>query len=159
RYKLEGKDTDWQNVGTRRQAYYGGLAPKQYRFRVMACNNDGVWNEAGASFDFSIDPAYYQTSWFRLSCGAAFLALLGALYQLRLRYLKHEFKVQLQARVGERTRIARELHDTLLQSFQGVLMKFSAMTYLIQEPDIQKKLEGVIDQARQAITEGRDAVQ
>jgi len=160
KYKLEGYDRDWQDVGNRRQAFYTNLSPKNYHFRVMASNNSGVWNEAGDSLEFSIAPAYYQTNWFRWSSVAALMVLLAGLYQLRLRYLKHEFNVQLEARVGERTRIARDLHDTLLQSFQGVLLKFSAMTYLIPErPDVQKKLEGVIDQARAAVTEGRDAVQ
>jgi signal transduction histidine kinase/ligand-binding sensor domain-containing protein len=161
RYKLEGHDRDWQDAGNRRQAFYNDLLPRNYRFRVMASNNSGVWNEAGASFDFSIDPAYYQMIWFRLSCAAAFLALLAALYHLRLRYLKHEFNIRLEARVGERTRIARDLHDTLLQSFQGVLLKFSALQYLIQDrpTEAEETLERLVEQAGQAITEGRDAVQ
>jgi signal transduction histidine kinase/ligand-binding sensor domain-containing protein len=160
RYKLEGHDSVWQDAGTRRQAFYNDLPPRNYRFRVMACNNSGVWNEAGAFLDFSVAPAYYQTTWFRLSCAAAFLALLGVLYHLRLRQVALQFNMRMEERVNERTRIARDLHDTLLQSFQGVLMKFSAVSYLIPErPDAQKTLEGVIAQARQAITEGRDAVQ
>jgi len=160
RYMLEGKDKDWQDVGTRRWASYGGLPPKKYRFRVMASNNDGVWNEAGASWNFTIVPAYYQTIWFEALCVIAGAVFLWLLHRLRVQYLKHEFSVRLEARVGERTRIARVLHDTLLQSFQGVLLKFSAMTYLIPErPDVQKKLEGVIEQGRAAVTEGRDAVQ
>jgi len=160
KYKLEGYDGDWQDAGNRRQAFYTNLSPHKYRFRVMACNNSGVWNEAGASLDFSVAPAYYQTSWFLASCVAAFLAMFWGLYQLRLRYLKHQFDMRLEARVGERTRIARDLHDTMLQSFQGALMKFSAVTYLIPErPDVQEKLEGVCEQARQAIAEGRDTVQ
>jgi signal transduction histidine kinase/ligand-binding sensor domain-containing protein len=160
RYKLEGHDSDWQDAGNRRQAFYTNLPPRNYRFRVAACNNSSVWNEAGAFLDFSVAPAYYQTTWFRLSCAAAFLALLAGLYQLRLRQVAQRFNVRMEERVNERTRIARDLHDTLLQSFQGVLMKFSAVSYLIPErPDAQKTLEGVIAQARQAITEGRDAVQ
>jgi signal transduction histidine kinase len=128
---------------------------------VIACNNSGVWNEAGAFLDFSIAPAYYQTMWFRLSCVAALLALLAALYQLRLRQVARQFNIRMEERVNERTRIARDFHDTLLQSFQGVLLKFHAVTYLFPDrPDeARKTLEGVIEQARQAITEGRDAVQ
>ena len=84
RYKLDGIDKGWQDVGTRREAYYSNLGPGSYQFRVIACNNDGVWNEAGASLDFSIAPAYYQTRWFQASCAAAFLALLWALYRFRL---------------------------------------------------------------------------
>jgi signal transduction histidine kinase/ligand-binding sensor domain-containing protein len=160
KYRLEGHDTDWQDVGNRRQALYNDLPPRHYRFRVMASNNSGVWNEAGDSLDFSIDPAYYQTGWFRASCVAAFLALLATLYRLRLRYLKQQFNIRLEARVGERTRIARDLHDTLLQSFQGTLLHFQAVTYmLLDRPEVQKKLEGCLEKARAAIAEGRDAVQ
>jgi signal transduction histidine kinase len=161
RYKLEGHDRDWQDADNRRQAFYNDLPPRNYRFRVIASNNSGVWNEAGASLDFAIDPAYYQTAWFRLSCVAAILALLGAAYQMRVRYLAQQFNMRLEERVGERTRIARDLHDTLLQSFQGVLLKFHAVTYLIPEhpAEAQKTMETAIEQARQAIAEGRDAVQ
>jgi signal transduction histidine kinase len=160
RYKLEGRDSDWQDAGNRRQAYYGNVSPGNYRFRVSACNNSGVWNEAGTFLDFAIAPAYYQTAWFRLLCATAFLALLGALYQLRMRQVARQFNMRLEERVGERTRIARELHDTLLQSFQGVLMKFYAVTNLIpsRPAEAQKTLETVIEQARRAVTEGRDAV-
>jgi signal transduction histidine kinase/ligand-binding sensor domain-containing protein len=160
RYKLENWDRDWQDAGTRREASYNNVPPGNYRFRVMACNNSGVWNEAGAFLDFSIAPAYYQTTLFRVSCVAAFLLLLAALYQLRLRQVARQFNMRLEERVGERTRIARELHDTLLQSFQGVLLKFHALTYKLPErSETRQKLESVIDQAEQAITEGRDAVQ
>jgi len=119
RYKLEGRDRDWQDAGNRRQAFYTNLPPRKYRFRVAACNNSGVWNEGGDIPRFSIDPAYNQTTWFRLSCVAAFLALLWALYRLRVRYLKQQFNMRLEERVNERTRIARDFHDTLLQSFQA----------------------------------------
>jgi ligand-binding sensor domain-containing protein len=160
RYMLEGHDKDWQNVGTRRYANYGGLKPRNYRFRVMASNNDGVWNEAGASWNFTIVPAYYQTNWFLALCLMVGAGLLWLLHLLRVRYLKHEFNVQMEARVGERTRIARDLHDTLLQSFQGTLLKFHAVTYKLQNnPEARTDLEGVIEQARAAISEGRDAVQ
>ncbi len=104
---------------------YSNLPPSHYRFRVKACNNSGVWNEEGAALDFVIPPAWYQTNWFRAWCVLAFLALLWALYQLRLRQLAAQFNMRLEERVGERTRIARDLHDTLLQSFHGVLSVFS----------------------------------
>jgi len=161
RYKLEGHDTDWQEAGTRRHAFYNDLPPRSYRFRVMACNNSGVWNEAGTFLDFVIAPAYYQTTLFRLSCAAAFLLLVFALYQIRLRQVARQFNMRLEERVGERTRIARELHDTLLQSFQGVLLKFSAVRFLLPPgaDEAQKTLVKAIDQAEQAIADGRDAVQ
>jgi len=160
RYKLEGHDRDWRDAGNRRQAFYTDLRPRHYRFRVQAANNSGVWNEAGASLDFSVAPAYYQTMWFRASSVAALLLLLAAVYQLRLRYLKRQFNVRMEARVNERTRIARDLHDTMLQSFQGALLKFHAVTYrLLDRPEAKKELETAIEQARAAITEGRQAIE
>jgi signal transduction histidine kinase/ligand-binding sensor domain-containing protein len=159
RYKLEGYDPDWQDAGTRRQVFYTNLPPRNYRFRVTACNNSGVWNEAGAFLDFAIDPAYYQSTWFRLSCVAAVAALLAGLYQLRLRYLRQQFNVRMEERVNERTRLARDLHDTLLQSLSGVLLKLHGVTYMLPDkPEAKKTLESVIDQARQAVSEGRDTV-
>jgi PAS domain S-box-containing protein len=90
RYKLEGVEKDWQDAGTRREAFYTRLGPGKYHFRVMACNNDGVWNEEGAHLDFNIAPAWYQTTWFRLLYVAAFLTFLWGLYQLRMRQLRRE---------------------------------------------------------------------
>ena len=161
RYKLEGHDRDWQEVGNRRQAFYNDLPPGNYRFRVVASNNSGVWNEQGAALDFSIAPAYWQTTWFRAACVAAFLFLLWALYQLRLRQIRQAFNARLEERVGERTRIARDLHDTLLQSFQGLLLRFQTVSALsdTRPADAKKILTSAIDQTAQAITEGREAVQ
>ena len=160
-YKLEGYDRDWQDAGTRRQAFYGNLPPRNYTFRVKACNNSGVWNEAGTFLDFSIAPAYYQTTWFRVSCMAAFLFLLWVLYRLRLRRLAYQFNVRLEERVNERTRIARDLHDTLLQSFQGLMLHFQTGIDLLpgRPTEARKTLETAIDRADHAIAEGRDAVQ
>ena len=161
RYKLEGQDPDWKEVINDRRVQYSNLAPRSYRFRVTACNNSGVWNEQGDALEFSIAPAYYQTTWFRLSCVAAFLALLLALYQLRLRQVAHQFNMRLEERVSERTRIARDLHDTMLQSFHGLLLRFQIVSNLLPERPAEAKqtLDSAIDQAAQAITEGRDAVQ
>jgi signal transduction histidine kinase len=161
RYKLEGVDEGWQNVGTRRQAFYTKLRPAHYIFRVIACNNDGVWNEAGAAFDFSIAPALYQTGWFEILALAAFLAILWGIYQLRLQQLRRQFNIRIEERVGERTRIARELHDTLLQSFQGLLCEFQAARNLFPKrpADAMRTLDDAIGSAEAAIVEGRDAIQ
>jgi len=158
RYKLEGRDRDWLDAGTRRQAFYSDLAPRYYRFRVLASNNSGVWNEAGASFDFSIAPAYYQTSWFRASCGVAFLALLWGLYRYRLHQIAREFNVRLDERVGERTRLARDLHDTLLQGFQGLMLRLQALDDLLPQGEAKEELEQTLDRADQVVTESRKAV-
>ncbi len=161
RYRLEGHDATWQDPGTRRQAFYSDLRPGSYNFHVIASNNDGIWNEAGASLDFSILPAYYQTNWFRAMWGAAFLVSLWAIYQIRVRQLRRQFAIGLEARVNERTRIARELHDTLLQSFNALLLRFqTAADLLSTRPDeARRTLDSTIDQTAQALIEGRDAVQ
>ena len=161
RYRLDGYDRDWHEAGTRRQAFYTDLPPGKYTFRVIASNSDGVWNDSSAKLDFSVAPAYYQTNWFRALCAVFFMALLWTAYQLRVRQLHHQFEMTLDARVGERTRIARDLHDTLLQSFHGVLLRFQTAFQLLPERPVEakEKLGSAIDQAAEAITEGRDAVQ
>jgi len=161
RYRLDGYDRDWHEAGTRRQAFYTDLPPGKYSFRVIASNSDGVWNESAAKLDFAIAPAYYQTDWFRALCACVFLALLWAAYQWRVRQLQHQFDMTLEARVGERTRIARELHDTLLQSAHGVLLRFQTVSQLLPDRPVEakEKLDSAIDQTADFITEARDEVQ
>jgi signal transduction histidine kinase/ligand-binding sensor domain-containing protein len=161
RYKLEGQDPDWREVVNDREVQYSNLAPRHYTFRVIACNNSGVWNEAGAALDFSVAPAWYQTNWFRVACAATLLMLLYLLYQLRLRQLHHQFSIGLEARVNERTRIARELHDTLLQNFHGLMFQFQAASNLmLRRPDEAKRsLDDAIDETKKALAESRDAIQ
>jgi signal transduction histidine kinase/ligand-binding sensor domain-containing protein len=161
RYKLEGQNRNWHEVVNDRQVQYTNLAPGTYRFRVLACNNSGVWNEEGATLDFVIPSAWYQTNWFPAACVAAFLAMIWAAYQLRVRQLAFQFNMRLEERVSERTRIARDLHDTLLQSFQALLPLFQAAIYKLPEgaADARKTLEVAVNRASDAITQGRDAVQ
>ena len=159
RVKLEGQDNDWRLPVNPRHSHYTNLPPGHYTFRVIASNNNGVWNEAGASWEFVIPPAWFQTNWFRALCAAAFLALLWAIYLLRLRQMSWQFHMRLEERVGERTRIARDLHDTLLQSFHGILLHLQAVSNGLPRSETKEKLDGVIGQAEQAIIEGREAVQ
>ena len=160
RYKLEGQEKDWREVVNDREVQYTNLPPKHYKFRVIACNNSGVWNEEGAALDFVIPPAWYQTNWFRAACVAAFLALLWAAYQLRVRQLAYQFNMRLDERVAERTRVARDLHDTLLQSFQALLPLFQVGIKKLPEGavDSRKTLQLALDRASDAIGEGRDAI-
>jgi len=158
RYRLDGFDSDWQDAGVRREAVYANLSPHKYRFHVIASNNDGVWNEAGASVDFYILPAYYQTAWFRLACAAAALLLLWATYQLLVQQLERRFAVGLEARLNERTRIARDLHDTLLQSFQGLMLRLQLVDDLLPEGKAKNQLEKTLQRADEAIREARRAV-
>jgi signal transduction histidine kinase/ligand-binding sensor domain-containing protein len=160
RYLLEGVDKEWQDAGTRREAIYTRLGPGDYHFRVIACNNDGIWNEEGARLGFNIAPAWFQTAWFLAFSVCIFLLLLWALYRLRLRQLARQFKVTLETRVDERTRIARELHDTLLQSFQGLTLQFQRGRNLLpgRTSEAIQTLDAALDGAEQAIVEGRDAI-
>jgi signal transduction histidine kinase/ligand-binding sensor domain-containing protein len=161
RVKLDGQDDDWRVPVNPRHAHYTNLRPGTYRFRVIASNNSGVWNDKGAVLEFSIAPAFYQTAWFAVACGVLFLALLWLVYQLRVRQLALQFNRTFEARVSERTRIARELHDTLLQSFQGLLLRFQSVLNVLPErpTEAKQRLQSAVDQAAAAITEGRDAVQ
>jgi signal transduction histidine kinase/ligand-binding sensor domain-containing protein len=100
RYKLDGHDADWQEVGARREAFYNDLRPGDYRFRVIASNNDGVWNEAGAMLDFSIAPTWYQTAWFRVLCVASAFGIVWLLYDLRVRQIKRSQEAAEHARAA-----------------------------------------------------------
>ncbi|HET7294498.1 MAG TPA: two-component regulator propeller domain-containing protein [Vicinamibacteria bacterium] len=161
RYRLDGYDRDWKDAGTRRQAFYTDLPPGRYTFRVIAANSDGVWSEGAGKLDLSIAPAYYQTDWFRGLCAAILLALLAAAHQLRVRQLNKRFEMTLEARVAERTRIARDLHDTLLQGAHGLLLRFETVSQLLSERPMEAKqnLDGAIRQTSDFIAEARHEVQ
>ena len=160
RYRLEGRDPDWQDAGTRRQAFYTNLSPGEYRFRVIARNNDGVWNETGASWAFSIAPTFYETLWFKTLMALAGIGLIWLLYWLRLRQITARADLRHEERLEERTRIARELHDTLLQSFHGLIFRFQAVDNMLpaRPSEAKQTLESALDDAAEAITEARDAV-
>jgi signal transduction histidine kinase len=136
------------------------LPPRQYRFRVAACNDDGVWNEAGAMLQFDIAPMFYQTGWFLLLCGLATVFLLLLLYRWRLRLVTARLDLQHAERLSERERIARELHDTLLQSFHGLLFRFQAARNMLprRTEEAIEALDEAIERTEDAIAEGRDAI-
>jgi len=128
RYKLEGSDSGWHDAGTRRAAFYNRLPPKRYTFRVMACNDDGVWNEAGARWSFAVTPAFYQTAWFRIALVAAGLVILWLIYQRRVGEVTARLNLRYDERLAERTRIARDLHDSLLQNLAGISLQLDALS-------------------------------
>jgi signal transduction histidine kinase/ligand-binding sensor domain-containing protein len=141
RYRLDGFDNQWVDAGTRRFAHYASLPHGKYTFRVIACNNDGIWNQAGASFTFSLKPHYYQTPWFYALCAA--LAVLAGhwFYRIRVNRMKAEFA----AVTAERNRIAREIHDTLAQGFAGISVQLEAgKQMLFESPSL---VEEHLDQA------------
>ena len=159
RYKLEGTGEDWQEAGTRRQAIYNNLRHGEYRFRVIASNNDGLWNETGATLSFGIAPAWYQTSWFRVLVVITVLLVMFVLYRLRVRQLASAMSARFDERLAERTRLARELHDTFLQTIQG--SKMVADDALEQSGDpvrLRRAMEQLSTWLGQAVTEGRAAL-
>lgn len=159
RYKLEGSDRDWQDGGARREAIYTNLGPGKYLFRVTAANNDGVWNETGTSIDFTIAPAFYQTRWFHALCALLCLGVLIIFYRLRIGQVRAQTGRLLGARLAERERIARELHDTLLQGMQGLIWRFQAATDRIPSGEPARELmEQSLERADRLMGEGRDRI-
>ncbi len=161
RYKLRETDKDWHEVGTSTSVNYRNLPPGSYHFVANASDTNGMWSDNTATAEFTVLPAFYQTNWFRALCAICVLALLWAAYQYRVRQLRREFALTLEARVAERTSIARDLHDTLLQSFHGLLLRFQTVSELLPDRPIEakEKLDSSIERAVDAITEGRDTVQ
>jgi signal transduction histidine kinase/ligand-binding sensor domain-containing protein len=162
RYKLESLDRQWHEVGSnQRSVTYTTLPAGNYTFRVQGATSRGAWSEPGLELSLDILPAWWNTWWFR--AGYMSLVLLSAwcAYQYRLRQIHRQFEVRLDERVGERTRIARDLHDTLLQSFQGLVLRFQTASDLLSPHPAEAKLtlDSAIDQAAEAITEARDAVE
>src|SRR5438445_1511063 len=123
KYKLEGFDRDWVDGGTRRVAYYTNLRPGRYKFRVIASNNDGLWNPAGAAFDLYLKPHFYQTYWFYALCTLILAILVWQLYRFRLKRVESQFAAVLQ----ERNRIAREIHDNLAQEMLGISVQLEVV--------------------------------
>lgn len=159
RYKLDGWDREWQDVGTRREAFYTNLAPGMYRFHVTACNNDGVWNDVGTSIGFRIPPAWNQTNWFRVLCIIFVLVILWALHRLRLRQIAKAIDDRFDERLRERMRIAQDLHDTFLQTIQGSKLVADDALDMSSDPlRMRRALESLSRWLGQATQEGRTAL-
>jgi len=159
RYLLEGAQSDWQDAGTRREAFFTNLKPGDYRFRVIAANNDGVWNQQGAALDFAILPAFYQTRAFLLLSLAALALLAWTAYRWRLRQVAERLDLRFQERLEERTRIAQDLHDTLLQGFLSTSMQLHvAVDELPKDAPEKPRLSHILQRMGQVIEEGRNAV-
>jgi signal transduction histidine kinase/ligand-binding sensor domain-containing protein len=159
RYKLEGHDADWHDAGVRRQALYNDLRPGTYRFRVVASNGAGVWNEAGAALDFSIAPAWFQTRSFSVAVGIGILLAATALYRVRVRQIARTMKARFDERLAERTRVARDIHDTLLQTVQGSkLVADHALKNASDHGQLVLAVEQLAEWLAQANEEGRAAL-
>ncbi len=161
RYRLDGVDDAWRDAGTRRQALYSRLAPGSYRFRLIASDDSGTWSPKEASFHVTVLPAFWQTGWFAL----AMLVLAGALVWLFVRWRVAIARLRVQhlyrARVGERERIARDLHDTLLQSVQALMLRIESSRRRLALGDAAGAEAGLVhalEEAESGLVEGRDRI-
>ena len=162
RYKLEGLDSSWHEVGSeQRVASYTTLPAGVYEFRVQGATSRGPWSEPGTALRIEILPPWWNTWWFRTTIGALFVLLLLAVYYYRLRQMAQQLEMRLEERVGERTRIARELHDSLLQGFQGLMFRLQAVRDLLpaRPSEAVQVLDAALDRGDRAIVEARAAVQ
>jgi len=159
RYRLHGFESAWRMPSDHRNATYTNLRPGSYRFAVQAANEDGIWGAVNEDLAFTIEPHYWQTVWFRTLCVAATLCLLWILYATHLRRVAQRLKIKIEARTGERERIARELHDTLLQGTLGLVLNFQVVANKMAKDDPQRgRVKAIIDQAERAVEEARDRV-
>jgi signal transduction histidine kinase/ligand-binding sensor domain-containing protein len=159
RYRLDGWDTEWHDADTRRTAFYTQLGPGSYGFRVIGCNNDRVWNEAGTTIAFTVAPAWFQTVWFRGLVAVSMGALLLTLYRFRVRQVRRALSVRFDERLAERTRIARDLHDTLLQSVQASKMiAENALDDTTDPEGMRSAIQRLSEWLDQAVLEGRTAL-
>ncbi|MET0622226.1 MAG: two-component regulator propeller domain-containing protein [Pyrinomonadaceae bacterium] len=160
RYRLDGFDRDWSEPVATREAVYTNLEPGSYRFRVMASNSEGVWNGRESIVEFEIEPAFWQTWWFRLSCLLAAGLTVFAFYRVRMRRLTRLLNVRFEERLAERTRIAQDLHDTLLQGVLSASMQLHVAADQLPDASPAKPLVSrVLQLMTQVIEEGRTAVQ
>ena len=160
RYMLDGFDHEWHDGGTSREAFYTNLSPRRYTFHVMASNNDGVWNNNGAQVTFVLRPAYYQTLWFRLLCLAAVLIAAILVFRRRLRAAQRLLRLRFEERMEERTRIAQELHDHLIQEMVGITMQLEVADELTPgSADAKTPLHRALMLSRSAIAGGRLTLQ
>src|SRR5258708_13332605 len=143
----------------RRQAFYPNLDPGRYRFRVEAGKERGGWTGWGDVLDITIATTFLQSQSFKALCGAAVILMFGGAYALRMRYMIARMRARLEERVAERERIARELHDTLLQSVHGLILKIQDVAEDIPgESAVRRKMEDALDRADDLLAESRDRV-
>jgi signal transduction histidine kinase/ligand-binding sensor domain-containing protein len=155
-YRLESFDSAWQTAGASREASYTNLPPGHYIFRVRASNPDGVWNDTGASLSLFLAPAYFQTLWFKLLCVVLLLLAAAFLFRLRLRSAQRMLRVRFEERMEDRTRIAQELHDHLIQEMVGIGMQLEVADELTPgSADAKTPLHRALTLSRSAIANGR----
>jgi len=160
KYKLDGYDQDWSDATATREAVYTNLPADKYRFRVIASNSEGVWNSSESVLQLVIEPLFWQTWWFRLSISIAAIIVALAFVRLRVTQLTKQLNIRFEERLAERTRIAQELHDTLLQGMLSASMQLNVADEHLSPESPAKPLVGrVLELMGSVIEEGRNAVQ
>jgi signal transduction histidine kinase/ligand-binding sensor domain-containing protein len=158
-YRLDGVDAAWFDADATRTAIYTSIPAGVHSFHIRASNGDGVWDREGIVYNVTQKPFFYQTTTFRLAAATAAVLLLVVLYQFRLRQTAARLNARLEERLAERERIARDLHDTLLQGFQGLILRFHDAMMMIPEPlPARQRMETALDRADEVMAEGRDRV-
>ena len=170
RYRLEGLDESWMEAGPQRVAYFSTVPPGRYRFQVTGCNNHGVWNDTGTSLDFTVEPYYWQTRWFRAMLWLAAGTLIGGgVWMVARRRLRQQLHAQALTRIkaeteftaiwNERNRMARELHDTLAQGLGAITMQLEVVKRkLPADSTARGPLDEARDQARSSLADARNSI-
>jgi signal transduction histidine kinase/ligand-binding sensor domain-containing protein len=159
RYRLDGYENDWSPPTAAREVAYTNLRPGPYTFRVMSSNSDGLWNGPDATIGFVVAPMFWQTRWFQFATLLTLGGAAAALYRLRMRQVARQLNVRFEERLAERTRIAQDLHDTLLQGLVSASMQLHvAAEHVPAESPARPTLNRVLQLMAQVIDEGRNAV-
>lgn len=159
RYRLMGDSDVWTNATSRRSASFSGLGPGDYRFELIAANADGVWNSKPAVLDFTIGRAFWQTWWFRAMTALMVAGALYLVYTVRLQQISSRMRARMLVRTGERERIARELHDTMIQGVQGLILRFQAVAdRFAGDAEVQAILQPALERAEEVLVDGRERV-
>jgi ligand-binding sensor domain-containing protein/two-component sensor histidine kinase len=158
-YRMDGVDTEWLNSDSTRTAIYTNIPYGSHAFHIRATDSDGVWDRTGLAYEVTQQPYFYQKTWFRFLVLLTFILFFAGLYLLHVRQIVREVRGRLEERMNERERIARDLHDTLLQGFQGIVLRIHSVTQRIPTSDpTHEMLESALERADQVIAEGRDRV-
>src|SRR5262249_24473802 len=159
RYKLDGLDRSWSAPVNAREAMYSKLSPGDYRFRLMIANSEGAWTESATPVAVVVEPVLWQTRWLRMMSALTLAAIGFVAYWLRIRHVTRRLNMRFEAQMQERERIARELHDTLLQGFQGITLRVQGVAkHMPAQDPLRKMIDGVLDRADEVLREARQRV-
>lgn len=156
---MDGVDSVWLDSDVSRTAVYTTLPPGTHSFHIRATGSDGKWDRTGIVYYVTQQPLFYQKRWFQVACAAFFVLLLSMIYLVRVRYIVKQTHILLEAKIVERERIARDLHDTFLQGIQGMLLRLHAsIQHVPKSEPLRLEIEEVLDQSDEVMVQGRSLV-